>query len=335
MSKKVKVLVIGELAGGRRSPGTRELLGGGRDLADSLGARVGLVLLSETAGKTGAEAIAYGADEVYQAEAEFLKNYQPEIHLQVLEKIVKKIGPEILLLAQTATGRDLAPRLAYRLKTALAPDCVALAIDPDSGLLRMTRPVYGGRALAVLVCKTRPQMATVRFRALKSREPDASRSGEIKSVPLELDHSKIKSRFIEKVAEEVKGVPLEDARVVVCGGRGMGGAEAYALLEELAQFWGGAVGATRPACDSGWVSSARQIGLTGKIVSPSLYLAVALSGSSQHMAGCGNSKMIVAINKDPEANIFSFANYGVVGDYRRILPPLIQRLKQVRKGPEE
>ena len=331
MAENKRVLILGEVSKGELSVSTGELLGGGRDLADILGGTLALVLLGDNLKITGGKAISYGADEVYLAENPYLKNYQAEAYLQILETMIKNVNPEILLMGQTSVGRDLAPRLAWRLKTGLAMDCVHLDIEPDSGLLRMTRPVYGCKALAVMTCKTKPQMATVRCGIVKPKEPDESRKGKIEVVPADIDESQIKARVLEKFEGPVKGIPLEVAQVVVCGGRGMGSADSFSVLDELAQLLGGTVGASRPPCDAGWISSTRQIGLTGKIVRPDLYIAVALSGSSQHMSGCSDSRLIVAINKDPDANIFSLAHYGVVGDYREILPPFIRRVRQIRE----
>lgn len=324
------ILIIGELEKERLSASTRELLGGGRDLADGLQAGLALTFLSDQIGQAAKEAIAYGADQVFPGEDPLFIPYQAEVYLPILEKFIKQLDPEIILLGQTALGRDLAPRLASRLRSALAMDCVILSPDPGTGLIKLTRPVYGSRALAVLAARTRPQMATVRLRAWKAKEPDSDRRGKTVPMPAEIDPTRIRARVVEKVSEETRGIPLEDAEVVVCGGRGLGDSGPFALLEELARLFGGAVGATRPPCDSGWISSSRQIGLTGKIVSPQLYFAVALSGSSQHLAGCQDAKVIVAINKDPEANIFAHAHYGLVGDFRKILPALLARLEEIR-----
>lgn len=332
MSERSRFLILGELSKGSLSANTLELLGGGRHLADSLNGTLALALLGDNLTAVGREAIAYGADEVFLADDPQLEIYQADTYLQVLERVVDMVKPEIMLMGQTSIGRDLAPRLASQLKTGLCMDCVDLSIDPDSGLMIMTRPVYGCKALAVMVCKTKPQIATVRPGAMRPVELDKSRRGEIVAVAADIDQSVIRARVVEKVEEQVQGIALEDAQVVVCGGRGMGSADSFSVLEELAQLLGGAVGTSRPPCDSGWMPSTRQIGLTGKIVRPNLYIAVALSGSSQHMAGCGDSKRIVAINKDPEANIFSAAHYGVVGDYREILPPFIRRVKQILEG---
>jgi len=335
MAENNRVLILGELSKGKLSAGTRELLGGGRDLSDILGGMLSLILLGDGLKAAGEESIAYGADEVYLAENPELKNYQADAYLQILETTIKNINPEILLMGQTSMGRDLAPQLAYRFKTGIAMDCVHLDVEPDPCLLRMTRPVYGCKALAVMTCKTKPQMATVRCGAMKPKEPDESRKGKVEVIPAYIDESRVRTQVLGKVEKPADGIPLEIAQVVICGGRGMGSADSFSILDELAQLLGGTVGASRPPCDAGWISSTRQIGLTGKIVRPDLYIAVALSGSSQHMAGCSDSKVIVAINKDPEANIFSLAHYGIVGDYRQILPPFIRRVRQIQESKGE
>ena len=233
-------------------------------------------------------------------------------------------------MGQTSMGRDLAPRLAFRLGTGLTTDCLELSIDPDTKLMLQTKPVYGGNALSIVVCEeTRPQMATVRPKSMDPLGRDDSRKGEVITFDAGLDESIIRVKFIEKVEEEVVGVKLEDADVVVVGGRGMGGPEPFAQLEELAKLLGGAVGASRPPCDSGWVPTTWQVGLTGKMVTPTLYIGVALSGASQHLAGCSGSKTMVAINKDPEANIFKVCQFGIVGDYKKVLPPFVDKVKEL------
>jgi electron transfer flavoprotein alpha subunit len=324
------VLLVGETIRGNLSPGSLELLGGGREIADALGATLALALLGHDTDGAAVEAIARGADDVHVADDPSLMEYQPDTHLQVLDGLVADLQPGILLLCQSSMGRDLAPRLAYRLGTGLCMDCVQLDIDTETGLLRMTRPVYGSKALAAMVCRRRPQMATVRRGALTSRAEDPTRQGTIVPVDVRIDDSLVRTRLVERIEERHEGIPLEEAPAVVSGGRGMGSADSFAVLEELAHLLGGAVGASRPPCDAGWVPSTRQIGLTGKIVRPDLYVAVALSGSSQHVAGCGGSKTIVAVNRDPGANIFSVAHYGAVGDYREILPPFIERIRAIR-----
>jgi len=330
MSEYKGVMVFGEIIEGKLAPITIELLGGGRGLADNLGEELSLVLLGSGIGDLGKEAIAFGADKVYVVDDPLLKDYQTDSYVAVMEKVVKQVSPNILLIGQTAMGRDLAPRLAFRLDTAVSMDCVELSIDPDSKLLLQTRPVYGGNARAIYTCEgTKPQIATVRAKAMDPLERDDARKGEVITIESGLDPSLIRTKVVDKVKEEVAGIKLEDADVVVCGGRGMGSAEAFQELEPLAKALGAAIGATRPPCDNGWVLASLQVGLTGKIVSPTLYIAVALSGSSQHMAGCSGSKNIIAINKDAEANIFKEARFGVVGDYKKVLPAFTAKVKEL------
>lgn len=332
MAENKGVMVCGEIIEGKLAAITLEMLGGSRALADTLGEELCLVLMGSGIGNLATEAIAFGADKVYVVDDPLLADYQTDSYLPVMEKVVKEVAPNILILGQTAIGRDLAPKLAFRLDTAVAMDCIELSIDPESKLMLGTRPVYGGNARGVYACDTKPQMATVRSKAMEPREKDDSRKGEVISIESGLDPSMLRTKIVDKVKEEVVGIKLEDAEVVICGGRGMGSAEAFKELEELAKLLGGAVGATRPPCDDGWVPSTLQIGLTGKIISPTLYVGVALSGSSQHMAGCTGAKNIIAINKDAEANIFREAQFGVVGDYKKVLPAFAEKLKELLSG---
>jgi electron transfer flavoprotein alpha subunit len=208
-------------------------------------------------------------------------------------------------------------------------DCVDLEIDPESKRLLQTKPVYGGNALAVYTSDNDPQMVTIRTKAMTPLEPDTSRQGEIVTIDAGLDPSVIRTKILDRVVEEVAGIKIEDAEIVVAGGRGMGGPEGFTQLEELAKILKGAVGASRPPCDNGWLPDTAQVGLTGKIIAPGLYIAIAISGSSQHMSGCSGSKTIVAINKDPEANIFRHARFGVVGDWKKVLPAFTEKVKEL------
>ena len=324
------VLICGECVEGNLSVGTQELLGGGRKLADSLGEELSVVLMGEKVADQAQEAIKFGADKVYVIESPLLKDYTTDGYAGAMEKLCQQISPNILLIAQSSTGRDLAPRLAFRLNTGLTMDCVELSIDPDTKLMQQTKPVYGGNALSIVVCeKGRPQMATARAKSLDPLEPDASRKGEVIAFDAGLDASAIRSKKLETVKEEVEGVKLEDAEIVVCGGRGVGSPEAFGPLGDLAKLLGGALGATRPPCDEGWLPTSHQVGLTGKMVAPALYIGIALSGSSQHLAGCSGSKNMIAINKDAEANIFKVCQYGIVADYRKILPAFTEKVKEL------
>jgi len=332
MAEYKGVMVYGEVSETKLAGITTELLGCGRKLADDLGQEVYAVLVGSDISSLAQEAITFGADKVYVIDDPLLKDYQTDSYVSVIEKVVKQVMPQILLLGQTSIGRDLAPRLAFRLETAASMGCVMLDIDPKSKLLLQTKPVYGGNAQATFVSKSCPQIATVRAKAMSPLEPDASRQGEIVTIKAELEPSAIRTKVLEKVPEEVVGIKLEDAEVVVAGGRGIGSAEGFQQLEELAKMLKGAVGASRPPCDNGWVPDSLQVGLTGKIVTPDLYIAVALSGSSQHMSGCSGSKNIIAINKDPEANIFKEARFGIVGDWKKTLPAFADKVKALLAG---
>ncbi|MDP2916724.1 MAG: electron transfer flavoprotein subunit alpha/FixB family protein [Dehalococcoidia bacterium] len=326
------VLVFCETADSKLASIATELLGAGIKLAKELGEGLSAVLVGSGVSGLAPEAIAFGAEKVYVIDDPLLKDYQTDSYVAVMDKVVKQVMPQIVLLGQTSIGRDLAPRLAFRLGTAATLDCVALAIDAASKRLLQTKPVYGGNAQATYICESNPQVATARAKAMSPLERDASRKGEVVTVPAGLDASAIRTRLVERKVEAVAGIKLEDARVIVCGGRGIGGIDGFKQLEELARALKGAVGATRPPCDNGWVPDSVQIGLTGKIVSPDVYIAVALSGSSQHLSGCSGSRTIVAINKDAEANIFKVAQYGVVGDWKKVLPAFTAKVKQLVSG---
>jgi electron transfer flavoprotein alpha subunit len=330
MAEYKGVLIYAEVTDGGIAAITAELLGIGRRLADDLGEELSALLVGSGIADAAKEVIAFGGDKVYVVDHPLLASYNSTLHSEVATKLCQEINPSIFLLGQTDMGRDLAPRLATRLGGGLCMDCIELSIDPETKLLTQIRPVYGGNAHAVMVCRTaRPQMATVRAKAMKPLEGDDSRQGE--SIPIEaaVDASAIKTKVVARKKEEALGVKLEDADIIVSGGRGIGGTEGFKVIWELASVLGGAVGATRAACDEGWVPAVHHIGLTGKVVTPTLYIAVALSGASQHLAGCSGAKNIVAINTDPEANIFKVARYGVIGDYREAMPALIQRCKEL------
>jgi electron transfer flavoprotein alpha subunit len=324
------VLVCGEIDEGKLAPITIELLGIGRKLADELGEDLSTLLMGSKTGALGQEVIAYGADSVYVADDSLLDNYNSDAYTQVAAQLCKNVLPSIMLLGHTDIGCDLAPRLNGRLGGGLAMDCMALSVDPATKLLVSTRPVFGGNAHATMRSRSaRPQMATVRPKTVPPAERNDSRQGKVLPVEGKIDPSTLKVKLVDRIKEEVEGVKLEDAEVVVSGGRGIGGAQNFAMLRELANFLGGAVGATRPACDEGWAPVTLQVGQSGKVVSPKVYIAVALSGAMSHIAGCLGSKVIVAINKDKEANIFNVAHLGIVADYKEVLPALTAKLKEL------
>ena len=310
-------------------PISAEGLGIGRKLADDSGQELAAVLVGGNTGSLARQAIAQGADRVYVVDDPLLKDYNTDAYVNVMEKAISRITPQVLIMGQTDSGRDLAPRLAFRLGVTVTMDCVDLAIDPESKRLLQTKPIYGGNAQAVYTSESDPQMVTIRTKAMTALEPDASRKGEVTSITADLKESDIRIKVLERVVEEVAGLKIEDAEIVVSGGRGIGSAEGFQQLEELAKTLKGAVGASRPPCDNGWVPDTVQVGLTGKIIAPELYFAIAISGSSQHMSGCSGSKSIVAINKDAEANIFRQARFGVVGDWKKVLPAFTEKIKEL------
>jgi electron transfer flavoprotein alpha subunit len=324
-------LVCGEIAEGRLAPITIELLGIGRKLANELGEDLSALLMGSKTGDLTQEAIAYGADIVYVAEDSLLDQYNSDAYTQVADDLCRKVLPSVMLLGHTDVGCDLAPRLNGRLGGGLSMDCLALSIDPTTKLLVSTRPVFGGNAQATIVSKSaRPQMATLRLKTVPPAERNDSRQGQVISIESKIDPSALKVKVVERIKEEVEGIKLEDAEVVVSGGRGIGSAQNWEMVKELARALGGAVGATRPACDEGWAPVTLQVGQSGKVVSPKLYIAVALSGAMSHISGCLGSKVIVAINKDKEANIFNVAHLGIVGDYKEVVPALTAKLKELK-----
>lgn len=329
MSEHRGVLILGEVEDKKIASITKELLGVGRKLADELGEGLSALLIGSEIKELGREAITWGADKVYVADNPALATYNSDCYTAVVTKVCKEIAPSIFLLGQTSIGRDVAPRVAARLGASLATDCIELKVAPDTKRLIQTRPVYGGNAMAVVVSKAYPQIATVRPRSMSPLSANTSRSGDVVLIDVGADVLVTKTKVANRVKEEVKGIKLEEAKVVVAGGAGISGAEDFKQLWELAKVLGGAVGATRIPCEQGWAPSGLQIGQTGKIVTPDLYIAVAISGAPQHIAGCLGSKYIVAINTDPEANMLKVANFGVVGDYKEALPALTTKCKEL------
>lgn len=329
MAEYQGVTVYCEVKDNKILPISMEGLGIGRKLADDLGQELSGMLLGSDIGSLAQDAITHGADRAYVVDDPLLKDYQTDAYVSVMAKVANQVAPQVLIMGQTDIGRDLAPRLAFRLGVSVTMDCVDLDIDTDSKRLLQTKPVYGGNAQAIFTTETDPQMVTIRTKSMTALEPDSSRKGEITSIPAGLQASDIRTKILDKVVEEVAGIKIEDAEVVVAGGRGIGGSEGFQQLEELAKTLKGAVGASRPPCDNGWVPDTMQVGLTGKIIAPELYVAIAISGSSQHMSGCSCSKTIIAINKDPEANIFRQARFGVVGDWKKVLPAFTEKVREL------
>lgn len=330
ISKYEDVLICGEVNHSKISTVTTELLRTGRELADRLGKSLHVLLVGKDIEEASSEAIALGADKVHLASGAPFEESLPEFYVQILTRLCAKLEPRIVLFGQTDMGRDIAPRLAGRLDVPVFLDCVKLDIDLDSQSILLTKPVYGGNAMAEWKAHDQnTQIATMRPRVTEPAESDDSRQGEILPVPEILDEPSIKVKLLRTVKEESKGILLEDAKVVVAGGGGIGGKEGFWLIEELAHTLRGAIGISRVPCDEGWMPKNLEIGQTGHMVRPDVYITVGISGAPQHLAGCSGSKYIVSINKDPEANIFKESDLGIVGDYREALPSLIEKLKSI------
>ena len=316
------VLVVGEVEKGALAPVTGELLAAARKVAPST--RPMLALAAAPDAGPGEEALSAGAGKVYLMEHPALANGDAGVFdasVAALEKLIGTIGPEVVLFARTDFGANVAPRVAVRLGADIASDCIDLALDAASGRLTVTRPVYGGNALALFEFGPKnPQIAVMRPRVFETDDLETATGGDVEKFDVSDVIGETRARLVETVPEDQAGVHLEDAEVVVAGGRGLGGPAPFEQLKELASLLHGAVGATRAACDAEWVDHSCQIGLTGKTIGPRVYLAVGISGASQHMAGCSGAKTLVAINKDPDANIFKNARYGVVGEWERVLP---------------
>ena len=327
MADDKNVMIYGEMIEGKLGAITKELLGGGRKLADELGEELYAVFIGNHITESAREAIAFGADKVYVVDNPRLAYFQTDLYMVSMAKVVERERPRFLLFGHTDMGADLGPRLSFRLGTAIATDCVELSVEQDTKHLLRTKPVYGGMAMATYVTEDFPQIATVRPKSLPPAERRVSVQGL--AVPIDVDLDKVTSRInvVERVNEEVEGIKLEDAEVIVSGGRGIGSAEGFKELEAAAKVLKAAVGGSRVAVDNGWIPTSLQVGLTGTIVAPKIYLAVAISGASQHMTGCSRSQKIIAINKDPAAPIFKQAHFGVVGDWKIVLPAFIEKLK--------
>ena len=327
MSGVLCTLVIAELAQGRPSKLTCELLGLARNLAGTTGGAVAAALLASHTDGIASELIAHGADRVYAIEHPMFGSYHSESWVGAAAQICKDAAPGAVLIGHTVSGADLAPRLAFRLGTAVAMGCEGVSFVADK--LAFTRPCFGGNARQTVSFKTAPAVATVRAGCYDAPAPDRERRGEVTPLEQPLGEEALRVKVIERRRDADDGARLEEAAIVVAGGRGLNGPEGFRLLERLAATLGAAVGASRVPCDLGWCPRSWQIGLTGKTVQPDLYIAVGISGAGHHMAGCGTSKAIVAVNTDREAAIFKDARFGVVGDYRQFVPALIEEVRKL------
>ncbi|MGB2798652.1 MAG: electron transfer flavoprotein subunit alpha [Dehalococcoidia bacterium] len=322
------VWVFAEQRDGRLKGVAYELLSEGRKLADKLETELCAICIGHNV--EGAEQlVAYGADKVYLTDDPALADHQEDFYTGVLVDLIRKHRPEILLAGATAMGRSFIPRVASILYTGLTADCTGLDIDPESKLLLQTRPTFGGNVMATIMCQAkRPQMSTVRPHVFKMSAPDEGRHGEI--IKVDFDKEAVTSRtkllgFIEDLTEKVK---LDDADIIVSGGRGLGKPENFQIIKELADALGAALASSRPPVDDGWIPYSHQVGQTGKTVCPKLYIACGISGAVQHLAGMQTADVIVAINEDANAPIFQVATYGIVGDLFEVVPMMTDKLKK-------
>lgn len=335
------IWVFIETEEGKAKPVGYELLTPGRMLADKTGQKLVAVIPAYEAEEAAGQAAAYGADEVLLVEDEVYRNYRTDAFADCMTQLVEKHRPLVILMGATNNGRDLGPRLACRLKTGLTADCTALDIDAETGNVEWTRPAFGGNLMATILCPDhRPQMGTVRPGVFKKPGKKADAAGATRNdnhaeqkiirEKVDINPEHIRTEIVERIKEVVQSVNLEEADIIVSGGRGIGKAENFSYIRELAGALGGAVGSSRACVDADWIPHAHQVGQTGKTVAPKLYIACGISGAIQHLAGMSGAETIVAINKDPDAPIFGVADYGIVGDLLEVIPELIREIKKIK-----
>ena len=305
-----------------------EMLALARRLTDSMGGIVTAVAFGTGLETTGETLIAHGADQVLINDNAIFANFHAEAWLPDLSKMIAEVAPALVLIGHSETGTDLAPRLAFRLDVDVATGCESIEIM--NGRPHMTRSCFGGLAREVVTFTKTPALATVRSKSQQALPPMMERAGEIKHVDSILDENSMRTRVVNREREKVDGVKMESAKIVIGGGLGLGGPEGFKTLNEIAELVDGAVGASRAACDLDWCPRSYQIGLSGRTVAPELYIAVGISGASHHMAGCGNSKTIVSVNSDPNAEIFKSSRFGIVGNSQEIMPALAEEIRKLK-----
>ena len=326
------IMIYAEYRHGKVAPVSFELLGIGRQLADQQKVPLSAVLLGSAMDGAAEDLVSYGADLVYRVDDPALEFFTDEIYGNILEDVIREHKPEIVLAGATAIGRSFIPLVATALATGLTADCTQLAIRPEDGVLLQTRPAFGGNIMATIECPyTRPQMATVRPRVMKTTTPDPDRRGDIIDYRPQAERLQSRVRVLRNVLEEQDQVNITEGDIIVAGGRGLDNEKGFELIRQLADAVGGAVGASRAAVDSAWIQYPHQVGQTGKTVNPKLYIACGISGAIQHVVGMQSSETIVAINRDPHAPIFDVATYGIVGDLFEVVPKLIEKIKE-KKG---
>jgi electron transfer flavoprotein alpha subunit len=310
-----------------------ELLGEGRKLADAMEQKLAGVLIGHNVEALAKAAFAAGADQVYLVEASELASYNTDGYTATMVDLIQTYKPSVILMGATNDGRDLGPRVACRIGTGLTADCTGLGIDEATGLVAWTRPAFGGNIMATILCpEHRPQMGTIRPSVFKRPVPDYSKDGEIIRVGSKVQATDIRIKLVEVIRVCTASCNLEEAEIIVSGGRGMCKPENFSLVEQLANVLGGAVGASRAAVDAGWKPALHQVGQTGKTVGPKIYFACGISGAIQHLAGMSSSDIVIAINKDPDAPIFKMADYGIVGDAMEVLPILTEEFRKIKAG---
>jgi electron transfer flavoprotein alpha subunit len=322
------VLLIAEVSGEQLAATTAELIAEGRRLAQELGGGPLTVLLAGKNIQGLASSLGQlGAEKVLVADSQSSAPPSPQWLLAAAEQAARQTQPEAILLTHAGGARDLGPSLAYRLDSGIVTDSTALRVD--GGELVITKPVFGGSAIAEFSISGTPKVVTLRPRAFETAEPPTAREAQVEALAVPDTDGAVE--VLEEIREQATTGPrLKDAKVIVSGGRGLGGPENWHVVEELAQLLGGAVGATRAVTDAGWVPPSHQVGLTGATVAPDLYITIGISGAVQHIAGISGARNVVAINRDADANIFKYARYGVVGDWKQIVPAFTQRLKELR-----
>lgn len=326
------ILIYGELKRGKITSISRELITTGRRLSRVLDQPLSFLLIGENLDCTAEEIACLGVDKVLTVENPSFPELHPELWVSIIAKVCHQVNPLMILFSLTDTGRDIAPRLAAWLGACVCLDCIDLKIDKENRTVIQTKPIFGGNALAEWASTyDRLHVVVMRPRTEKPAEPDPSRKAKIHPLVIEVDETTIRSQLINTVHKEDNGIRLEEAKSIVAGGGGVGGKEGFVLLQELASVLGAAVGTTRVPSDENWMPKSLEIGQTGHMVSPDLYIAVGISGAPQHIAGCSSSKIIVALNKDPQAPIFKEADFGIIGDFRKILPPLIQKIRNLKE----
>ena len=326
------VYVIAEEFEGKLRNVTLELLGQGKQLAEGIGDEVGAVLIGHNVKPLAQELIAHGAHKVYVYDDPKFEHYNTTAFTRALVHFFNEVKPNVYLVGATNIGRDLGPRVANALQTGLTADCTNLFVDDDGKTIVWTRPALGGNIMAEIVCRNnRPQMGTVRPNVFKKPEADPNATGEVIDMHVDLTEADFLTKFVELIKVGGNGIKIEEADIIVAGGRGMNGNEAFTgMLKELADVLGGAVVASRAAVDAGWIDALHQVGQTGKTVGPKIYIAAGISGAIQHLAGMSGSDCVIAINKDEDAPIFKVADYGIVGDAFEIVPKLTAAIKAAK-----